>query len=348
MQHKKLTTLGCLLVLGAFVAPGAMAHYDTGAHPVPYASTGLVADDYTLEAPSVDPLNPVINPASAGGNTDRVSGWYYGSAGPYVQVEDDSGTLTFLSAFGGMLCDAEVLLVGDDNEEVVDGLPSGVTPDGIFNDGGNGGACHVTSYGNEAWNTGGCTYDNAFAEDAVFGSEVWISTSCNWRTPTDTTGPGIEDVIVTGALCVVNEVLDPNTNPDVIVDCGEYVADCINPALVNAADNLCEPETGQTFACGADSTSDATEFGEGDGYQAAAPPATDDDLAEHHAPGDFASTPGVPFPNSGGECPDDEVASVFVWTSVAVHVDSAGGVGHTADAESFLENAAAGTYGWIS
>ncbi|MHB1260635.1 MAG: hypothetical protein ACYC2H_02845 [Thermoplasmatota archaeon] len=116
-----------------------------------------------------------------GSNDDAVAGTYRGSAGFY-------SALTGLQQVS-MMCDLEV--GGDGNqererdEETVDGTPGtgiATVPDGTWDDGGTGGACHTDEnhYANPDYNTPGCIADTARASDAALGGAVWIAAACDW------------------------------------------------------------------------------------------------------------------------------------------------------------------------
>lgn len=406
MTSKLTAGMGVLLMAMTAMTPLAFAHYDSGEHRIgtdgnnermPYVSTGLTLDDYTLcivdaasatcdlfptgygEAGLVgeDSFNPGLG--ANDGTNDRVSGWYYGPAGVYVQATIPSGDeedpeQTLFAGGGLMNCDFEVL-AGDVNEEVVDDTENNdfVLADGTFNDGGQGGACHVGAggYNDAALETPGCAQytTNAFAEDAVFGSEVWTSATCDWKTPVvpdgEETPPeeivlGVVDTATTFALCMANTVSGalpslPDTDDFTAamlegVDCVQVFIDC---TVGSEADTVCdEAAEGATFVCGGDNSADAGEWGEGDGmFFGETDP--DNDYAEPHAPDDFASTYGVPFPAADAEddCDDstaddaDSRASVFMFASLAVHIPA-----HDADdaTTDVIENVGVPTYGWIA
>ena len=167
MNNKKLTALGCLLMLGAIVSPGVIAHIeDDQGGGLPRPSTGLWQDRNLLGIPDTNGnsgANPHVdecagNPAGPGDcpavSIDRVSGWYIGPAGPFVSFThddplDDETSVSFGGGAG--LCDLEVVayLQGNVNtdETQVDGFsPGGGTRDNVWNDGGVGVVCHV-NYG---------------------------------------------------------------------------------------------------------------------------------------------------------------------------------------------------------
>lgn len=167
-----------------------------------------------------------------------VSGNYYGSINPYI----DSPTLFPTGPYASMtmLCDMEVLGDGASpsplDEEDVDGTSGGAMPDGTFDDGGIGGACHTSDlYSYADYNTPGCdnSLGEAHAVDAVYGGSVWIGAACDWKSD------GSARSLTT---CVVGEL---RAGADV-----SQLADCVN-----------EFNAGTT--CGSDGTPDHVNFGYG-------------------------------------------------------------------------------------
>lgn len=183
MNNKTLTALGCLLMLGASVAPGVIAHIeeDTGVG-LPRPSTGLWQDknlvaggggtafanphfDQCAGSPPSFPLgfgDCVGFGGGPGNSIDRVSGWYIGPAGPFVSFthDDPLDVETSVSTGGGAgFCDLEVVDgLGILDETQVEGQPWTGVPDNTFNDGGIGVVCHV-NYGMAfpaEWSTPGC------------------------------------------------------------------------------------------------------------------------------------------------------------------------------------------------
>lgn len=261
MIKKKIgAVLGCLMML-AVALPLATAHLSTtgsftsGVHtPLDLdfcRSEGRGSTGYTLEeAAAAYATDAVLDTFDAGceGN-DGVSGSYVGPAGAYL----DSPTLFGAAnpvVLAAALCDAEVLGTGSSpspqDEQWVDNEEGGLVPDGTFDDGGFGGACHTQDhYEQEGYDTPGCS-GSASAKDAVSGTDVFIGLACDWKS----TGGG-QDF----ATCVTNEVLgwdlnDPTSIVGGIATCAEY--------LVNGGGN------GASFqACGGEGVADDVHYGSG-------------------------------------------------------------------------------------
>lgn len=162
-------------------------------------------------------------------------------------------------------CDYEHMFtapfIGPGNEEVIDHQPApGSVEDGTWDDGGNGGACHRSDYGEPSeYNVAGCgenDYNNertpsAHAEDKTSGSRVWIGAACDVYT-------NYYGNPQSGEMCVTNrmgwggtvDVLDPTSN--VIIE------DCIGQA---------EELTGfpPVLLCGPDGIADIVNYGPGGG-----------------------------------------------------------------------------------
>lgn len=112
-----------------------------------------------------------------GSNDDAVAGTYVGPAGVYVPAVPPATTGPM--APGQSVCDLEYIpALAASSEPRVDGgaMPGGMVPDGTWDDGGYGGACHL-AYAEE-----GCPDDVARAEDVVLSGAVWIATACDWLT----------------------------------------------------------------------------------------------------------------------------------------------------------------------
>jgi len=308
-MNKTLTTLGCLLMLGAAVAPGVFAHRDAGVSPIPYTSTHL---DFFA------PTGAGTGGGAVGTGQDRVAGWYFGSVSAWAELVAPTFATTggvpapldgsmpplpdlngipvnpgFTLAAANALCDMEVVdASGILDESTIDGTtPGGSTPDGIFNDGGIGAACHTPSgfYGVTGYDTPGCSYTPAFAEDAVSGHDVWISPSCDSTTPAATAS--ILDHVLSLSTCAPNAVL--SFDPTGIVGCANTFVSC-------AITGVGCPSTGATF-CGADGVADDSNSGQGG--------------------------VGVAFPTVALGCLNtDGAAVVFTWNRVAVDVDPLGTV----------------------
>jgi hypothetical protein len=121
------------------------------------------------------------------------------------------------SSLTGPFCDFEVQGDGrhvDPNDETtVDGFvgaPTATIPNGLWDDGGQGGACHTTGYNEAADPAAPPTYqgnDNnpgcpsgkyARAEDAVSGDSVWIATSCDIAHPDISSSPSLTNCWING------------------------------------------------------------------------------------------------------------------------------------------------------
>lgn len=232
MNTKILTSVGCLLLLAATIAPAVLGHDDNSDDP-------------------------------AGANANGVSGRYTGPAGPSTTdsalnnaaVQEGADTT---NAFGNMLCDMEVAGPGSPggaavDEMTVDGWTGGAgtmadastgTIGGV-DDGGQGGACHVNSYDEANYNTPGCNDgDVAYANDDQAGGNVWISASCDWETQ-----GGDGGVLV----CIVNGVLHAST--DEIVGCVLQFVSCLTFPAACAG--------GSSDVCGGDGTADGANYGFG-------------------------------------------------------------------------------------
>jgi len=328
-MNKLGTALGCLLMLGAAIAPGVFAHGDAGVHTPPW-----------------------VGGAAAGVGSVKPAGWYYGSASAWAQLNAFSAgsvgpnivpgcptptsvpqvdTLlcslvidadpSFTLAAADALCDVEVGGDGSGplpaDEKWVDGrsgpaagdaLPNaGALPDGTFNDGGIGAICHTHSgfYGFGAYNTPGCPAGTAKAEDAVVGGSVFITATCDSIRPVATSG--LLTQVLSAETCAANEVL--SGNPTGVLGCVQRFIDCSPAGAIGAC-----PATGAT-ACVPDGVADASASGTGN--------------------------PGVPYPGIDASCPagTDAAQATFVWNSVQVTVTSGGVV--TPNVESVA------TYGYV-
>lgn len=160
--------------LVVLASPATLAHND----PTPWALEDVVPGVAT----STDTAN-------------RVSGVYYGDlsvlAGSVGPIDDTYRQIATSPAW--FLCDLEVfesdIITGRNYEPEVDGSPAGKLGVTLFNDGGVRGACHTHSglYPEPEFNTPGCDYAPAFAED-VSGLPVWLTTACDYAHPTSGIG----------------------------------------------------------------------------------------------------------------------------------------------------------------
>lgn len=379
MNNKKLTAIGCLLMLSAMVAPGAVAHIEAlnGPHLAAGGpSTGFYFDE-NLASPTGTGVGvaPHADPCAGGpcpaGSVDRVSGWYFGPAGPFVSATfDDLGDVETAVAFGGgfALCDMEFLVHNPTDENQVDGVQiagtTGNIPDNTFNDGGVGAVCHVDYAANApaGYSTFGCGAKytgNAIAEDAVSGAEVWIGTTCDYWSPTGpSVGTTLADLLVSDSLDAVNCVLVQDLTcfagvpPAFLTDTYNCVVGTTLTCLQNQVNCLLGstacPPTASAHTCVTDGVADAGFFGEGDGHLSAAADEEEDwgnggtggtgsVGTDYWAPN---TAPGVPFPVSA--CPAGrEVAAVFTFTGANVVLELA--------SSALLDvNLSVATHGWVA
>ena len=297
-MNKLVTAIGCLVMLGAAIVPAAYAHGNSGAHPEPWTGTAG-------QPPAAD---------------TQPSGWYYGSVSAWAQLQDNppppalnpGGACpiavnpaidpalnailcsaldpSFTLAAADALCDMEVAGTGggdavDEVQVDANGIGPGMAPDGTFNDGGIGAVCHTHAgyYSLAGYNTPGCPAGTATAEDAVVGTGVWISTSCDDSQPSATTP--LLTIVLSGETCTANGVLTANVNT--IVGCAENLSACLTgvpnpPGCPSTAAKICVP----------DGVSDSGNSGTG---------------------------LGVPYPGQSAACSavgGDSAAATFVWNSV--------------------------------
>jgi len=267
-MNKLATAFGGLLMIGAVLAPLAMAHGDSGVAVSPVMPAGFRGSE-SVHA----------------GKTP--AGFYYGSASAWLQLNaqpvgpggsppgcptgnsqvDDlvcalilSVDPSFTLAAADSLCDMEVSGDGANvfatDEPTVDGLATaglGVVPDGLFNDGGVGAVCHTPDgfYDTVNYNTNGCTAGTATADDLVSGGNVWISATCDSTTPV--AGDGLLTQVLSTESCIANDVL--SSNEAGIVSCVTYLVDCLAPTA-DPTTNPCAGTSGVT--CGADGVADGS------------------------------------------------------------------------------------------
>lgn len=318
MSRALHTAFACAL-MAALLAPAFSAHLDPGAHPLPFASTGL--DDGAV-GPHLETVDPV-----QGNGLDRVAGWYAGSASAWLQLAPGDPLHENLGGF----CDLEVAGLGGGDpvdESVVDGSTAGggLAPDGLWNDGGFGMACHTADAWDEpAYNTPGCdqysdptspSFGNARAEDAIVGADVWIVTACD----ASFVFRGHHDPFLLGPLlqavdCAVDEFLDATGT----MGCVRELLDCLG---ILASPDGCGPAFG--VICGADGLPDEINAGRGGGH----------------------AGPGVAFPPAasdfnGASCDAYAQASVFVVEAVVATFDPGTGTVTVHDSST-------PTHGWIA
>ena len=258
MTNKKtMAVLGSLVLLAATL-PLATAHLSsTGSY-----TSGALTTDFcrhegegayrSLSGATLDFAAGIFNAACVG--SDGVSGTYYGPAGAYLVSPTLFGS-SDPAVLGLALCDAEVLSDGSNDsaldESDVDGNSNpGGLPDGTFDDGGFGAACHTQGHydvqaDGDDYNSPGCTDGDtdpevAYANDAVSRGNVWIGAACDWKSTGG--GQGL-------STCLVNQVLGGPTVPGVTA--------CVNTFLSGGT-------SGATFvACGGEGVADDVHYGHG-------------------------------------------------------------------------------------
>jgi hypothetical protein len=138
-----------------------------------------------------NPANPTVGPPTF---TLLPGGIFSSLTGPFCDFEIagdgsnyDTSDETWVDAFNA----------------VAAGGPNSV-PNGLWDDGGQGGACHTTGYNPApgagkyagADNTPGCPAgDYARAEDAVSGDSIWIATSCDVTKPVIGDSPSLTNCL---------------------------------------------------------------------------------------------------------------------------------------------------------
>lgn len=268
MHNKLWNVVGCALMALAMLAPTVSAHNNggyTAAAGAPIANGGGLGTD---SPPAAGYVNGNGNgDIRIGTANDYVSGRYVSShqGGPAVladgtvfniDVGADVNLLPhgiFLPA-GGAFCDMEVAV--DDptfpgNEKMVDAKDvsaDAVVPNGLFDDGGLDGACHVTSYASDGFSTAGCpaTTVKAYAEDAVSGSTVFTAAACDLETLETPSSSPVG--LVALALCELNEAV-LQTDPTAVTTCIETYFGCTT-ALTGCTDTIVDDETGCATALG--------------------------------------------------------------------------------------------------
>src|ERR1051326_8998149 len=207
---------------------------------LPSVCASVDQDRYSSRGLGVENRGCVAPPAAYCGG---VSGRYVGSTGPIVDITGSSESSIFdgslvpngvqLFAAVTTLCDAEVFNGSPslEDEANVDGHPTGGSvPNAVFDDGGLAGACHVTTYPTQDYNTFGCPVgDSAMASDSLVGGSVEIGAGCDVLTPDPNGGGGPSAQSV--ALCIVNLVI-LQQNPNNLVP-------CLQPFISCTATNTC-------------------------------------------------------------------------------------------------------------
>ncbi|HEX2065202.1 MAG TPA: hypothetical protein VHI93_00165 [Candidatus Thermoplasmatota archaeon] len=281
MNTKLMIGLCCALVIG--LAPLGTAHLTNG-----WGSwtSGLYTQGKVCRyGGSISEQVPPHPPADQGPCEEwlnsGVSGSYVGPSGFVLQgdafpitVNPDLVTIcpAGFCAAALMLCDVEVLSagttdVGDfEDEQVVDNDETdGLVPDGTWDDGGFGGACHTSHYDrnnfqcdifdpaydrhdpvpNEcaSFNTYQCG-GTSHAQDLLSAHNVWILAACDYQT------------VVTEDLCTVSELLAGPT-PEELQECLDRITCLAEPDGCDVAEVL---------TCEADGSADAANLGQGGGH----------------------------------------------------------------------------------
>jgi hypothetical protein len=232
-----------------------------------------------------------------------VSGTYIGPSGAFVYSDIPfPGDLPRISASVAE-CNLETLSSGEPtdplrilDESTVDSAygNGGAIPDGTWDDGGIGGACHSTHYADATYNTLGCG-GIAHAEDAVTGSEVWTSAAC-------------DDISYFGlgtATCLSN-VASAGLND--LGSCLDTVTCVINQSC----------GVGTLAFCGADGQADAVSYGEGGGNNGEGVPYPDSEIGCTPVALPFVYMPVAIEVNEGS---DDETAGIELQPPTAGWID---------------------------
>lgn len=302
---KTMAIAGCILLTLA-VMPLATAHLtsrsDTSfgwgglADPdpcrwgdVPGPGTGACADVPGNVNKDLNPAGSTDPDVAGTVHSPGVSGVYLGH-GVVTLVECTNATTittgdcdgniftnTGWGATGAILCDLEVIAgpgLGGDEEIVDNSIAGGITPDGTWDDGGFGGACHTVVYNAGTANNASKVPDHpiydadeddemchsdlqAYAEDWVLGADVPLLATCD------------VGQTAAGNPCLVNAVITnigmPGNIPGAIVTCIQQALQ-FNPS-------------GDLITCAPDGTADVSNLGKGGG----------------HGPS-WNGHPGVPYP----------------------------------------------------
>ncbi|HEX2065536.1 MAG TPA: hypothetical protein VHI93_01865 [Candidatus Thermoplasmatota archaeon] len=258
---------------------------------------------------------------------------YHGDLFP-LEVEFQSGEQIVHCPLGycataSMLCEMEVLSDGStDNgnvqdEQVVDNdATAGWVPDGTWDDGGFGGACHTgffardnpactidgPAYNKEteanecaSFNTYGC-HGFSHAQDLLSDHHVWIMPTCD------------SVATVTDSWCNPGELLLAGGSPKgcvADVDCIVFSGPGCNVATI--------------FGCGADGTADAVNLGQGGGHSWGDDKKFPAGLGSNKKETHEALVQGVPYPPVDDgvlACEAFATAATFVVTGVEVKVGS--------------------------
>jgi hypothetical protein len=142
-----------------------------------------------------NPLNPTLGPATF---TLLPGGLFASLTGPFCDLEVE-GDGRHVDPMDETTVDAFV------------GATTATIPNGLWDDGGQGGACHTTGYNaapdgatftyNGGDNTPGCPAgEYARAEDAVGGDSVWIATSCDVSHPVISISPSLINCLENGIV----------------------------------------------------------------------------------------------------------------------------------------------------
>jgi hypothetical protein len=183
-----------------------------------------------------------------------------------------------------------------DNGNAGGGNNGGLVPDGTWDDGGIGGACHSAGYAEADYNTLGCS-GIAHAEDAGAEYHVWTAAACD---DSSSVGIGL-------GTCIANAILAGGNG---LLACTDGITCVIN--------QTCGAGTFQ--ACGGDGQADEVNYGYGGGDQ--------DEVTHNSFP--FSNDPdspglpdepgqGVAYPADIAAC--DSLASAFVYITLSVEAN---------------------------
>lgn len=255
-MNARLSAFGCIVAI--VVAPLVAAHLTS----LVGSETSRIATGFSGAGDNC--RNGGNQATCASWRNAGVSGTYVGAAGLLAGGEVFPRSIPGATlcppgycAVANALCDFEVLGSGapEDPLKILDenwvdqgtssgGPNGGIVPDGTWDDGGQGGACHVSMYAEEDYNTVGCA-GSSHAEDGISGANVWMLVSCDAET---SVGVGM-------VSCVINAAAQGGSN----------LAQCISgfedlPCVVEQTCGV-----GTFASCGADGQADAVNLGQGGG-----------------------------------------------------------------------------------
>jgi hypothetical protein len=246
MTNKLLNIAGCTLMVLAALAPLVAGHPNNGiALPQPIANPcgiEVIASEGGLPSVETYPVGiengavatqiaecaPYVNGAGI-----ILDGATFASTAVVNTIIPDG--INFSTA--GAFCDMEVAGSGgggdpQDETKVDASAPAGnMAPDSTWDDGGHGGACHVTTYDFAGYNTAGCS-GTARAEDSLSGESVGILVGCDLLADVTPATDGNANAILVFALCVVNDVvLQGDPQPPLTGSLYTGLAGCLNTLL---------------------------------------------------------------------------------------------------------------------